>query len=140
MRLIALAAISGLSNYGVTDDGTLVYLAGGSGTELRVLPVWIDREGREGAAPSVDIDCTCFEPTISPDGSRIAYTQIDLLTLESNIWIWNGSQQTFTRLTFGPEEARGAVWSPDGQRIAYAAADGIYVQRADGTGSAERLR
>jgi serine/threonine-protein kinase len=135
----ALAPLSGLANYGVTDDGTLVYLAGGTGTDLVAAPVWVDREGREGAAPDVDIDCMCLGPVMSPDGTRIAITQLDAVTADTDIWIWNVLQQTYTRLTFAPGRQLVPVWSPDGQRIAYGSFEGLFAQRADGTGSIERL-
>ena len=61
------------------------------------------------------------EPRVSPDGSQIVYTRRWVNKLEdkfeSSLWIMNadGSKNRF--LTTGG----GAVWSPDGTRIAYLA-------------------
>lgn len=69
---------------------------------------------------SLDLE-TVSSPTISPDGSLIVYTRgrVDRVRdrRESDLWIMDadGSRNRF--LTPGS----GAVWSPDGNRVAYIA-------------------
>jgi serine/threonine-protein kinase len=62
---------------------------------------------------------------------------------ERDIWVFDFAVQTPTRATFGPALDSMPVWYPDDQRLLYISArDGspnVYVQRADGTGAAERL-
>jgi hypothetical protein len=57
----AILAFSGLANYGITRDGTLIYLAGSAAdSSLSLSPVWVDRDGREQAT-GVE-GCTCVDP------------------------------------------------------------------------------
>jgi dipeptidyl aminopeptidase/acylaminoacyl peptidase len=61
------------------------------------------------------------EPRVSPDGSQIIYTRRWVNKLddkfESSLWIMNADGSKNRLLTTGG----GAVWSPDGTRIAYLA-------------------
>jgi serine/threonine-protein kinase len=133
----ALYIRAGLANYAISNDGALVYRVGTDAGLGGRDPVWVDREGREmpvGMPP-----CICMDPKVSPDGTRIAFQQASGQNNNADIWIWSLAQGTFSRLTFGPQDARSPVWSPDSQRIAYSTVDGVFVRRADGTGSVERL-
>jgi dipeptidyl aminopeptidase/acylaminoacyl peptidase len=64
---------------------------------------------------------TVGDPRISPDGSQLVYTRrhVDVMNdrWKSSLWIMNadGSRNRFL------VEGSGAVWSPDGRRIAYVA-------------------
>jgi hypothetical protein len=135
----ALYLRAGLANYGISNDGTLVYLlGGGSGLGLPTrAPVWVDRQGQETATGMQP--CACADPAPSPDGTRIAF-KVDAAEGGSDIWIWSIAQGTFTRLTFEPQSFyRAPMWSPDGERIAYGSGGGVFVRRADGTGQVEKL-
>lgn len=59
-----------------------------------------------------------LHPSPSPDGARIAYTQADLESGASELWLWETGATR--RLTQGPADSTPA-WSPDGKRIAFAA-------------------
>ena len=82
------------------------------------------------------------EATISPDGTRIAYT---ITSHErpgrpfSRLWIMTVAGRNSTPLSKDSEASSGAVWSPDGRWIAYEKTEtvrtGLFVARADGTGS-----
>jgi serine/threonine-protein kinase len=76
---------------------------------------------------------------LSPDGRRIA------LWLEGdtvNIWTYDLARDALTRLTFSPDD-HNPVWSPDGKQVAFESSRSgthhIYVQPADGTGSATQI-
>ena len=146
VRAVAGTQNSATSNYGVSDQGTLVHVetggigfAGGPTTSALRTLVWVDREGREeplGAAPR-----PYSYPRLSPDGTRVA---VDSRDPESEIWVWDIARETLTRLTFDPGFDRFPLWSPDGRRIAFSSQrDGsrgnLFWQAADGTGQAERL-
>ena len=76
-------------------------------------------------------------PRISPDGTRVA---LDIRDQEQDVWVWDLSRETLTRITFDPATDISPVWTPDGQRIVFSrASQGLFWQTADGTGEIERL-
>ena len=130
---------SGMANFDVASNGTLVYEAGDSAVLLQERSlVWVDRQGREEAIPAPKR--AYIYPRISPDGTRVA---LDIRDQENDIWIWDLARQTLSRLTFDPGFNRGAVWTPDGKRIVFAIErdgdESLYWQAADGSGAPERL-
>jgi serine/threonine-protein kinase len=100
--------------------------------------VWVDRQGREEALASPTR--SYVYPRISPDGTRIA---LDIRDQENDIWLWDMTRQTLTRLTFDQGLNRGIVWSSDGSRLVFSGerdgSESLYGQAADGSGSPERL-
>jgi len=132
---------TGAANYGISGDGTLVYLAGDAAAAERNL-VWVDRTGRETLL-TVPIRAYT-NPRISPDGTRIA---LDIRDQDNDIWTSDLARETLTRLTFDPGEDEFPVWSPDGQRIAFSSSRGggsavnssLFWRAADGSGSVELL-
>jgi Tol biopolymer transport system component len=133
---LSIAGVSPASNYGVAENGTLVYVRvsfelTASGTAAG--PVWIDREGREERIEG----CACMQGSISPDGTRVAFTGVFENT--AAIVVWSLADRARLRLSFEPGLQYAAVWTRDGTRIAYGSPQGIFWRRADGTGSAEPL-
>jgi eukaryotic-like serine/threonine-protein kinase len=128
----------GPSNYGFSDNGTLVYLSGGSQLGQRRTLVWVDRHGREEPLKTPARAYTYVR--LSPDGSRVA---VDIRDQQNDIWIWDLTRETLARFTVDSGLNRGPVWTPDGKRIAFSAerdgAENIYWQAADGSGAPEPL-
>jgi serine/threonine-protein kinase len=133
----------GAAQFGVAvRNGALAYVASNP-FPLFSAPhtlVWVDRKGRETplAAPPRGY----VYARLSPDGTRVVLDVRDGET--ADIWIWDLSRETLTRLTVEPAPDRAPVWSPDGQRIAFSSGrDGslgnLFWQAADGTGAAVRL-
>jgi eukaryotic-like serine/threonine-protein kinase len=122
----------------VAANGTLVY-ARGSGTSR--LPVWVDREGRE---TSIKAPTAMYQaPRLSPDDRRLAFFDITN-SGEYDVWILDLERGTVDRLTTDRGRDSEPIWSPDSSRIAYHSGGqpggpGIFVRRADGAGSVERL-
>jgi len=139
------AANTAAANYGISDNGTLVYVDPHSSPGFQNapqfqtgIPVWVDRQGREEV---IEAPPRAYQyPRISPDGTRIAMT---VNGEEQDIWIWDIRRRTFTRFTFDSALDTLPVWTPDGQRILWASQRSgplnLYWQAADGTGTAERL-
>jgi serine/threonine protein kinase/Tol biopolymer transport system component len=129
--------MGGAAEYAVSRSGTLAYVSATPSRAQRSL-VWVDRKGRE--APISAPPRVYAQPRLSPDGTRVALAIRDQ---EMDIWIWDLSRETLTRLTFDPGIDQRPVWTPDGQRIVFASQhDGVFnlfAQAADGTGTVERL-
>ena len=130
---------SGAIEFSLSANGSLVYVAGDpQGGVVRSL-VWVDRQGREepvAAAPPR----TYTYPRISPDGTRVA---LDVRDQENDVWIWDLTRETLTRLTFDPGEDYYPVWTPDSQRVVFSSPregpSNLFRKAADGTGTVERL-
>ena len=135
---LARATFSDSANYGVSDDGMLVYrVAAGTGGIERTL-VWVDREGAEEA---INVPPRGYVyGRLSPDGTRLA---LDIRDQESDIWVWDLLRETLSPLTLDPGVNRIPIWSPDGERLAFTAErdgeENIYWQSADGTGEPQLL-
>ena len=133
-------AVSGAASFGLSYDGSLVYLAGGmtDGIPQRSLS-WVDREGRESPLelPSRGYDW----PRLSPDGTRLALNVLD--PENTDVWILDIGRETTTRLTFDTAHDLRPVWTPDGRRVIFASQRGgpaqLFGKAADGTGAVERL-
>jgi serine/threonine-protein kinase len=80
--------------------------------------VWFDRRGAVGGEVSTPAEYEA--PALSPDGRRIAVARADDRTNGSNLWLLDVERNLSMRLTFGPQQDASPLWSPEGDRIAYA--------------------
>jgi eukaryotic-like serine/threonine-protein kinase len=141
----AIPIVQDVRQSAVSNSGTLIYLPGSASTDVnnqRTL-VWVDREGKEAellARPNF-----YKYPNISPDGTRVAFT--DYGGKIHDIWVWDWIRGTLTKLTSEGKDNICPVWTPDGKRIAFfsfghgssGTASGIYWKAADGTGQDDLL-
>ena len=97
------------------ENGSVVYNAG-SGAVLSAL-TWVDRAGKE--LGRVGDPGVLANPTISPDGSRVAVNQTDVRANNVDIWIHDLKSGNRSRFTFDPAEEVSASWSRDGTTIAF---------------------
>ena len=138
---VAAHAPSAAAQYAFSDDGTFVYVPGGNSESRRVSIYWKDRDG--DIQPLRSLPGRYRSPTFSPDGRQLAVEIYD--TQEQDVWVYDWQRDMMSRVTSDAGSQVGAVWSPDGGRIAYASrpADSdsfnIYLRRPDGTGDAQRL-
>ena len=131
------ASGQGGAYYDVSRNGVLVFSSGGAGGGAELKARWVDRQGR--IEPLTEEERAYRNPRFSPDGRRMA---VDIET-EGNIdiWVLDLERDVPTRLTFHEGFDSNAVWSPDGESVAFASERGegtlnIYRKSADGSGEA----
>ena len=110
------SGLGGGMAFAVSTDGSLAYVAGDANRsdEAHVL-VWVDRDGREEPIPMPARPY--YAARLSPDGTRIA---VEVQDPNTDIWVHDLARGKQTRLTFDPGLDRFPVWTPDGERIAFA--------------------
>jgi len=137
----ATAPVTGAAQFDFSSTGSLVYLPGPISTATAVQRdlALIDRKG--GVEPLKLPPGPYEHPRAAPNGTLITFATDD--GKEAIVWIYELSgTASMRRLTFGGRN-RFPVWSADGQRVAFQSDRegdlGIFWQRADGSGAAERL-
>ena len=136
------------TDFTVSDNGILIYRSlRGLDTQL----VWRGRVEHQSAL--VEQSSTYSEPTLSPDGKRVAVAVFDphpserfgfgLERVTADIWIMDAASGAAFRFTFDPSADFAPVWSPDGNRIVFASNRrgtlDLYQKRADGVDGEELL-
>ncbi len=106
--------ITGRAAFSVSASGVLVYRAG----EPSITQIFsYDRKGKTLGTfgPPGIYD----EPSLSADGKFVALTN-EVLGTGRNIWVFDLTRGTQSRLTFDPSEDDGTpLWTPDGSRIVF---------------------
>jgi Tol biopolymer transport system component len=86
------------------------------------------------------------EPPANPRSERIAFTAGSTPWLETaiflnyDIYVMNVGEPGLTRITWDADGDWMPTWSPQGDKIAYYGANGLYVMNADGSSEPEQLR
>lgn len=135
---VAGNTISGGGQYDFSRNGTLVYLSG-QGKQAAYPIVWLDRTGQ--VQPLASKPATYSAPRFSPDGQHLA---VAVTSSEGiNVWVYDLSRDSMTRLTFVPGNNRYPVWTPDGNHIVFrsdqSTTTAIYWIRSDGAGEVRKL-
>jgi eukaryotic-like serine/threonine-protein kinase len=126
---------TGWAEFSVSENGVLAYATNVWTTRL----IWFDRGGREvGQVGTTD---QYWDFRVSPDGLRVALAVSDARTGSADIWIHDFARDTRTRFAFGPTDDADAVWSPDGQRLAFfSCCEGqstLYIKELNDTGKGQ---
>jgi Tol biopolymer transport system component len=102
----------GVSFFSVSEDGVLAFRSATDG-----LPqlVWHDRSGKQLGTLGEPADYT--NPSLSPDGKRLAVGIRDTQTKLRDIWLFDLMRGAKSRFTFDPKDDLNPVWSNDGSRI-----------------------
>jgi Tol biopolymer transport system component len=116
----------------VADNGTLVY-NDSAGAALSAL-TWMDRTGKE--LGRIGEPGVLANPTISPDGTRVALDISDQKANNVDVWLESTTGAGNSRFTFDPAEDVVGVWSRDGTMLAYrsslAVGAAVFLKRATG--------
>jgi Tol biopolymer transport system component len=125
---------SGDTDYSVSDNGTIVYLANvaaGTGGLL----VAADRHGN--VRPISAHRGNYSEFSVSPNGKSIASRAY---AINDDIWTYDTATGAPLRFTFEPLDEIFPQWTADGAHIAYGTRMGtIYWKSSDGSGTREEL-
>jgi eukaryotic-like serine/threonine-protein kinase len=98
-----------------SGNGTVIYNTG-VGAVLSAL-TWEDRTGKE--LGRISEPAIIANPTLSPDGSRVAVDIADLKASNVDIWLENTNGSDNARFTFEPTEETNGIWSRDGSMVVY---------------------
>jgi hypothetical protein len=99
----------------VSQNGTLIYNTDVGAAQSAL--TWMDRSGKElGRIGTSNI---MANPSLSPDGSRVAVDISDEKANNVDIWIESANATSNSRFTFEPSEEVVAVWSRNGSKLAY---------------------
>ena len=120
------------SAFGVSENGSLVYSRGSEGAaEAESRLVLVNRQGEQEAVPAPSRSYRGFD--LSPDGTRVAFTASG--DGGSEIWTYDFERGTSERVA----EGSGAVWHPDGERLAFRLDTEVVWRTADGMGRSDPL-
>ena len=127
-----------LGSFSASDNGVLAFRSAAV-AENRL--IWFDRSGKSLGTLGEIADYS--DPTMSPDGNRLAVGIRDPATGKRNIWVLDLQRDTASRVTFDSGDDFSPAWSPDGTRIAFTSdrrgERGLYVKNASGTGEEKLL-
>jgi Tol biopolymer transport system component len=120
------------SAFAVAQNGTLIYNTDVGAAQSAL--TWVDRSGKE--LGRISAPAVMANPTLSPDGNRVALDISDEKANNVDVWIESATGTANSRFTFDPAEEVVAVWSRDGSMLAYRIADSsgpsLVLKRATG--------
>ena len=126
-------------HFSLSQTGVLAYNSGGAMGGQRL--TWFDRAGK--VLGTVGPPGSMRQPSISPDGGRVAVDRLDPQTGAYDIWLHDLAHSTDSRFTFDPKDDLYPSWSPDGSRVVFISNRtgqwGLYAKPASGTGKEELL-
>jgi serine/threonine-protein kinase len=132
---------TGSAQFAISRTGSVAYIPGPVAPAELSRPRVLAALKREGGFERLSVPVRPYAyPRVSPDGTRVAVSTEELKG--ADVWILDLSGGGQRRLTTEGLN-RYPVWSPDGLRVAFQSTregdSGMFAQRADGAGAAERL-
>jgi dipeptidyl aminopeptidase/acylaminoacyl peptidase len=110
--------------------GTLLSFRGGSKFERLV---WFARDGQRIGA--IESSTPLYNPMVSPDGTQLVATGSP--ARNSGLWMVDLKGNISTRLA---PEGIGALWSPDGKRVAFTTRGGLSIKISVTSGRADETQ
>jgi Tol biopolymer transport system component/predicted Ser/Thr protein kinase len=101
--------------FAVAQNGTLIYNTSVGAAQSQL--TWMDRSGKE--VGHIGDPGIMANPTLSPDGTRVALDIPDQKANNVDVWIESTTGSGSSRFTFDPSEEVVGVWSRDGNTLAY---------------------
>ncbi len=128
-----VGVVSAASNYSVSEEGTLVYVAKGTSSNSLI---WMNRDGTPGGTLANIPPGPYQGPRLSPDDSRV------LVTRSGDIWAYDIASGRSVKVSTDGVSMMG-VWGPGGAQIAYSSARSgnleAWVKSSDGSGEPRQL-
>jgi hypothetical protein len=128
---------SGAGQYSMAADGTLLYVRGSTSGDVGSIS-WLDARGvfqPVGMEPG-----TWQNPSLSPDGTRLAISSVRGQGGAAEIFVWSFDERRLIELTLEAGSQDFAIWTPDSERIIYRSeGQGLFARRADGSGRPEMI-
>jgi eukaryotic-like serine/threonine-protein kinase len=122
----------------VAENGTLAFQSGGAQTSQLF---WFDRSGKQLGRVGESADYG--NPSLSPDGKRLAVNVRDPKTNVRDIWLFDLMRGAMSRFTYHPADDVNPVWSKDGSRIYFTSdrngARDIFQKKVDATEEEELI-
>jgi eukaryotic-like serine/threonine-protein kinase len=122
------------AEFDIAPDGALAYLRGAP-SSYRVVPEWVDRQGRETPLPAPP--GSYRHPRLSPDGKRLALNAPG--GAQGDIFIWDLARpwSSARQMTDAPGNDWFPVWTPNGRQIVFGSWRGgrfsnLYTQDPEG--------
>lgn len=133
-----LNPLSGTANFDVSENGILIYTPLGPLSGLNSTVSWMDPQ--EQILPITKDVKPYDDLRLSPDNQKIAMT---IRAANDDVWVYDLSNSSFTRHTFGGGNSGLPDWTSDGNRILFVSERGnsnvFFWKPSDGSGVAERL-
>ena len=128
-----------LALYDVADSRTLVAQTGTGAVTSQL--EWFDRNGKSVGV--VGKPGSYANPSLSPDGRRLAFDQPNSNGRMFGIWIHDLKADAVFRLSLDPSLNQVPVWSPDGTWVIWTSNrtrfNRLYRKHADGSGAEEQF-
>ena len=109
---VMMSRNSGVANFDISANGTLVYIQGQADGGVRTLH-WVDRAGKSEPLPLPAR--SYLHPRISPEGRRLA---IEVEGSSHDVYVYDFATGVLTNFT-NDGISHWPIWSPDGSRIGY---------------------
>jgi serine/threonine protein kinase len=129
---IAINGASVRAMFSASNTGTLIYQSGETSGGWNL--VWWGRDGK--LISSIPQSGRYLGPRLSPDGTKLAVEIFAGAQGIGDIWIFDLTRGTSTRLTFGPYSQGSPTWSADGKTVYYSSGPGspyIAAKASDGS-------